>query len=203
MLLLPGIYETWQFMRPVANLMRAKGHPVYVVTKLGWNTATIAASADLVAAYLEEQDLRNVLVVAHSKGGLIGKYAMLRKDPEGRIDRMVAISSPFSGSIYARYFLMRSIRDFSPMDTTLQMMREHLEVNARITSIWGTFDPHIPGGSRLEGATNILLKASGHFRIFGTRELLDVVGRAVEGEPSAPAEAAADFHAAEGPDAAA
>jgi hypothetical protein len=125
---------------------------------------------------------------------------MMRKDPAGRIDRMVAISTPFSGSIYARYFLMRSIRDFSPMDTTLQMMREHLEVNARITSIWGTFDPHIPGGSRLEGATNILLKASGHFRIFGTRELLDVVGRAVEGEPSAPPEAVGDFLSADGPE---
>jgi triacylglycerol lipase len=201
-LLLPGIYETWQFMRPVADLMRAKGHPVHVVSRLGWNTATIAASADLVAAYLEEHDLRDVLVVAHSKGGLIGKYTMLRKDPESRIDRMVAISSPFSGSIYARYFLMRSIRDFSPADTTLQMMREHLEVNARITSIWGRFDPHIPGGSRLEGATNIVLAASGHFRIFGTRELLDVIGRAVEGEPAAPVEAAGDFRSAEGPESA-
>jgi len=185
-LLLPGIYETWQFMRPVADLLRDRGHPVHVVTTLGWNTATIRSSADLVAAYLAENDLRNVLVVAHSKGGLIGKYTMLRCDPESRIDRMIAISTPFSGSVYARYVLMRSIRDFSPTDTTLRMLREHLEVNSRITSIWGTFDPHIPGGSRLDGATNVLLTASGHFRIFGTKELLDAVGRAAETVPPPP-----------------
>lgn len=179
-LLIPGIYETWQFMRPVADLLRDRGHPVHVVRALRWNTGTILASAVHVAAYLEQNDLTDVLVVAHSKGGLIGKYAMLRHDPEGRIARMIAIATPFSGSVYARYAVMRSIRDFSPTDTTLRMLREHLEVNARITSIWARFDPHIPGGSRLEGAANIQLRASGHFRIFGTRELLDVVGRTAE-----------------------
>jgi len=189
-LLVPGVYETWQFMRPVADLLRERGHPVHVVTKLGWNTATIVASAELVAAYLDEHDLRNVLIIAHSKGGLIGKYAMLRRDPGNRIARMVAISSPFSGSVYARYFLIRAIRDFSPADTTLRMLAEQLEVNARITSIWGTFDPHIPGGSRLDGATNVMLSSSGHFRIFGTHELLDAVAKAAEDEPIAPSDPA-------------
>ena len=109
-LLLPGIYERWQFLRPVADLLRDKGHPVHVLTRLRWNTAPVAASAEHVAAYLEEHDLREVLVVAHSKGGLIGKYAMLHADPEGRIARMIAIATPFAGSRYARYFLARSIR---------------------------------------------------------------------------------------------
>ncbi|WP_210478836.1 triacylglycerol lipase [Naasia sp. SYSU D00948] len=182
-LLIPGIYETWQFMRPVAELLRDRGHPIHVVTGLGWNTSTIRDSADLVAAYLEEADLRGVTLVAHSKGGLIGKYTMLRRDPEGRIDRMVAIATPFSGSIYARYALTRSIRDFSPADTTLRMLGEHLDVNRRITSIEPSFDPHIPGGSRLDGAVNVRLRAAGHFRIFGTAELLREVERAVDGTP--------------------
>jgi triacylglycerol lipase len=189
-LLIPGIYETWQFLRPVAELLRDRGHPVHVVTGLGWNTSTIRDSADLVAAYLEEQDLRDVVVVAHSKGGLIGKYTMLRKDPEGRIAAMIAIATPFAGSIYARYALTRSIRDFSPADTTLRMLGEQLDVNRRITSIIPSFDPHIPGGSRLDGAVNVPLRAAGHFRIFGTRELLDAVDRAVQsaptGQPSRP-----------------
>ncbi len=178
-LLIPGIYETWQFMTPVAELLRDRGHPIHVVTGLGWNTSTIRDSADLVAAYLEEQDLRRVLLVAHSKGGLIGKYTMLRRDPNARIEAMVAIATPFAGSIYARYALTRSIRDFSPADTTLRMLGEHLDVNRRITSISPSFDPHIPAGSRLDGAVNVMLKAAGHFRIFGTRELLVAVESAV------------------------
>lgn len=185
--LLPGIYEQWQFMRPVAELLHGKGHPVHVVTGLRWNTAPVAESAAVVAAYLREHDLRDVLVVAHSKGGLIGKYAMLHEDDDAedgggdgarRIARMIAIATPFGGSVYARLFLLRSIRAFSPGDRTVRMLGEQLEVNRRITSIWGAFDPHIPGGSRLEGATNVPLRTSGHFRILGQRELLEAVARA-------------------------
>src|SRR5690606_5039800 len=127
------------------------------------------------------QDLRDVLLVAHSKGGLIGKYAMLHEDPDGRIERMIAIATPFAGSVYARLFLVRAIRAFSPRDPTLRMLGEQLEVNRRITSVWGAFDPHIPGGSRLDGATNVPLRTSGHFRIIGQMELLDAVERAAAG----------------------
>lgn len=177
-LLLPGIYERWQFLRPVADLLRGSGHPVHVLTRLRWNTAPVDASARHVADYLQAHDLRQVLIVAHSKGGLIGKYAMLHHDPEGRIARMIAIATPFAGSRYARFFLSRSIRAFSPRDRTLLRLGEQLEVNARITSIWGAFDPHIPGGSRLEGATNVPLRTSGHFRVVGSPELLAAVRQA-------------------------
>ena len=177
--LLPGVYERWQFMRPVADLLRDLGHPVHVVDRLRWNTAPVRTSAEHVAAYLQEHDLRDVLVVAHSKGGLIGKYAMVHLDPEQRIDRMVAVATPFGGSVYARFFLVPSVRAFSPGDRTLRLLAEELRVNGRITSIWAEFDPHIPGGSRLEGATNVELPVQGHFRILGSPELLEAVERAV------------------------
>ncbi|MFK5635597.1 MULTISPECIES: esterase/lipase family protein [unclassified Ornithinimicrobium] len=176
--LLPGIYERWQFMRPVADLLHDRGHPVHVVARLRWNTSPVDASAQLVADYLEEHDLRGVLLVAHSKGGLIGKSVMLHEEAGRRVDRMVAIATPFSGSVYARLFLLPAVRALSPRDRTLRSLAEQLEVNSRITSIWGAFDPHIPGGSHLEGATNVRLRTSGHFRILGRPELLDAVARA-------------------------
>ena len=182
-LLLPGVYERWQFMRPLADALAERGHPIHVVPDLGWNTRTIAVSADAVGDFLEERDLRDVVIVAHSKGGLIGKHAMLHQDPQGRIDRMIAVATPFVGSVYARLFLLRSVRAFSPRDRTLRRLAEQLEVNARITSIWGAFDPHIPGGSRLDGATNIVLRTSGHFRILRQPELVAAVVHAAEREP--------------------
>ncbi|HSP60697.1 MAG TPA: alpha/beta hydrolase [Ornithinimicrobium sp.] len=177
--LLPGVYERWQFLRPVADLLHGLGHPVHVVSALRWNTAPVAASAEQVAAYLQEHDLRDVVLVAHSKGGLIGKYAMTHLDPDGRIDRMVAVSTPFRGSVYARFFLLPAVRAFSPSDRTLLLLTEELKVNDRITSVWSEFDPHIPRGSHLEGATNVELPVRGHFRILGRPELLEAVARAV------------------------
>lgn len=179
-LLLPGVYETWQFMRPIAERMHDRGHPVHVVTGLGRNRHGVDAGAALVSAYLEEHDLRDVVIVAHSKGGLIGKFVMLRHDPEGRVATMVAVSTPFSGSAYARYIPIRSIRAFSPRDGITLMLAANEAVNAKIVSVFGLFDPHIPGGSRLPGARNVQLDSSGHFRVLQSPQLLGLIDEVLE-----------------------
>ena len=123
-----------------------------------------------MAEHIAAADLDNAVIVAHSKGGLIGKYIMLALDPDGRIDRMVAVCTPFSGSRYARYLLIPSLRVFSPRNAlTLQMAREET-INRRITSIYGVYDPHIPEGSVLPGGRNIRLQVAGHFRILGDEQ---------------------------------
>ncbi|WP_294568756.1 triacylglycerol lipase [uncultured Arthrobacter sp.] len=176
-LLIPGVYEPWQFMRPVAAHLHRAGHPVHVVEKLGYNRGSVPAMAALAAKYLEERDLRDVVIVAHSKGGLIGKYLMTL--PGSRVSRLVAINTPFSGSIYANFFVLPSIRAFAPRNRTLVSLGSNLEVNSRITSIYGRFDPHIPGGSFLKGARNIQLETMGHFRPIADRRVLKMVDEAI------------------------
>jgi hypothetical protein len=122
------------------------------------------------------------VVIGHSKGGLIGKQLMVTDTVADRIDRMVAINSPFSGSRFARMAPGATLRAFSPKDSTLRMLAENLEANTRITSIYSTLDPIIPEGSRLDDATNIELPVTGHFRPLGQRVLLEAVDRAVDGE---------------------
>ncbi len=179
-LLIPGIYETWQFMRPIADHLHRAGHPVHVVQKLGYNRGTVEAMAQLAAGYLEENDLTDVVVVAHSKGGLIGKFLMTMSSVTRRITRLVAVNTPFSGSIYANFFLLPSIRAFSPHNRTLRTLRANLELNGHITSIYGRFDPHIPGGSYVEGARNVQLDTMGHFRPIADTRVLQEIDRAIE-----------------------
>ncbi len=179
-LLIPGIYETWQFMRPVAEHLHRAGHPVHVVQKLGYNRGTVEAMARLAANYLEEHDLSDIVVVAHSKGGLIGKFLMTMTGAAPRVTRLVAVNTPFSGSIYANFFLLPSIRAFSPHNRTLQALRANLDLNGRITSIYGRFDPHIPGGSFVEGARNVQLETMGHFRPIADARVLQEIDRALE-----------------------
>ena len=181
-LLLPGIYETWHFMRPLAQHIHGLGHPVHVVTKLGHNRGSVVASAGLVEEHLHAHNLSDVIIVAHSKGGLIGKYLMTDAASETRIDRMIAIATPFGGSVYARYIPFPALRAFSPADATTLMLAKHLDVNSRITSVFGAFDPHIPGGSALEGARNIRLPVRGHFRILAAPELQATVTTFLRGE---------------------
>ncbi|ROP61381.1 triacylglycerol lipase [Curtobacterium sp. PhB115] len=164
---IPGVYETWHFMRPLMDALHDRGHPVHVLPVLRHNLRPVPESAADVFAYLEEHDLRNVLVLAHSKGGLIGKYAMTRLDDHGRLDRMVAVSTPFAGSGYARLAPVRHLRVFRAADPVLAGLARELDANARITSVYGVFDTLIPEGSELAGATNVRLPVGGHFRILG------------------------------------
>jgi pimeloyl-ACP methyl ester carboxylesterase len=170
--LIPGVYETWHFMKPVAARLAKAGHPVHFVAELGRNVATIPDAAATVRAYLQQHDLRHVVLVGHSKGGLIGKQVLLGDD---RVDRLIALASPFSGSSYSRYMPARPLRAFIPTAEPLASLAANVEVNARITSIYPLFDGHIPEGSQLLGGTNIEVPVLGHFRILADPRALDAV----------------------------
>ena len=178
-LLLPGVYETWQFLRPVADRLSALGHPIHTVRELGYNRLSIIASAELAQRYLDQKNLTGVVIVAHSKGGLIAKRMMVTDDRAGRIDRLVAINTPFGGSPLADWAPVRSLRAFSPRDEMVMTLAANLAANARITSIYSRLDPLIPGGSKLEGATNVCLSMVGHFRPLAAPALFAEVERAI------------------------
>lgn len=179
--LIPGVYENWQFLRPLAAALAERGHPVHTVNSLGYNRGRVDRMARLVEAYLDSAGLQDAAIVAHSKGGLIGKQVLL--GPKGhRIRHLVAINTPFSGSPYARLFFLPSIRAFSPRNALLRSLQASLDANSRITSIYAGFDPHIPGGSRLDGARNIQLEAMGHFRPVGDPEVHRLVAEVLENQ---------------------
>lgn len=172
---IPGVWEPWGFLGPIIDALHREGHPVYAINRLGRNSRPVPDAANVVASFIEEHDLRDVVIVAHSKGGLIGKFVMSELDPDDRITSMVAICSPFAGSEYARYMASRTLRAFSPSDPTTLKLQANLEVNARITTIAGVFDPHIPQIVGLEGATNVTLEDGGHFRLLDKPEVIDLV----------------------------
>ena len=162
--LVPGVYEPWHFLRPLGAMLHRHGIRVHTVPKLGINSGPVPDAARLLGRHLAEHDLRDVVLVAHSKGGLIGKLAMLREDPHDRIASMVAVNTPFAGSSHARFLPLPAVRAFVPTDATIVALAAELDVNTRISSVHSFWDPHIPGGSALAGAEGVVLDTPGHFR---------------------------------------
>ena len=179
-MVVPGVYENWRFLRPLILGLHAAGHPVHVLPELGHNIRPIDEGALALRRYLEGHDLRGVAVVAHSKGGLIGKLAMANElAQEARIAVVVAICTPFAGARRARYLPWPGMHSLLPGDPSLVELAAAQAVNARVVSLYGTFDPHIPEGSELAGATNIELPVAGHFRILAQPETLSAVLAAI------------------------
>jgi triacylglycerol lipase len=178
--IVPGVYESWRFLRPLILGLHAAGHPVHVLPELGHNIRPIAEGAQSLRRYLEEHGLRGVAVVAHSKGGLIGKLAMTSElAQEARIAVVVAICTPFAGARRARYLPWPGMHSLLPGDPSLVELAAAQAVNSRVVSLYGTFDPHVPEGSELAGATNIALPVTGHFRILAQPETLSAVLAAI------------------------
>ena len=178
--LLPGIYERTRYLRPLALHLHAAGHPVHVVPGLGFNRSDLDRSAHIVADRLRELDLRDTVLVAHSKGGLIGKTLMLDADAAARVRGMVAVCTPFSGSPLAwRVFTRTPLGLFSPTSPVLVALLAESTVNARISSIASAWDEMIPGGSHLVGARNITLDMPGHFRPIADAGVHEIIAREV------------------------
>jgi pimeloyl-ACP methyl ester carboxylesterase len=176
--LLPGVYEHWSFLRPLGDALNAAGHRVLVVHGLGPNRRGIAETAARLERALSRVPARPAgrVIVGHSKGGLIGKYLLVGGDDSGDragvlgIRGVVGVCTPFGGARRARLFTDPSIRALLPSDDTIVMLGSAASVNARIVSVFGTYDPHVPDGSALDGATNVRVPVAGHFRLLGARE---------------------------------
>lgn len=173
-LLVPGVIEDWTMMRLIGDRLNQAGHPVHRLPDLRRNTMTVVEGSEVTAAYLADHDLRDVVIVAHSKGGLIAKHFMLG-DTEGRVRQLIAIATPFSGSVLARLVPWQLVRSLGPDDPTITELAGQAAVNHKITSVSPAFDPHIPGGSHLDGAVNVPVAAMGHFRVLAQPEVLDAV----------------------------
>jgi triacylglycerol esterase/lipase EstA (alpha/beta hydrolase family) len=179
--LLPGIYETWRFLHPLARRLHAAGHPVHVVSALGDNRMSLQEAADAVERHLVENHLGDVTIVAHSKGGLVAMTLLGRPEVASRIRRIVAISTPFSGSVLARWIPIPSVRALRPTAPDFARLAAAGADASRVVSIWGWFDPHIPGGCALPGARNIEVPVGGHFRILGSPRVLALVDDLTDG----------------------
>jgi pimeloyl-ACP methyl ester carboxylesterase len=178
-LLLPGVYESWVFLRALGDRLNAEGHPVHVVSDLGRNIDTIPEAASVAQRTIERLGLQRVALVAHSKGGLIGKHMMAVDDTAHRIASLTTIGTPFAGSSMARYMLNRPLRAFLPTDSVITRLAAERALNARVTAIFAEFDAHIPEQRGLEGATNVRLPVIGHFRPLQHPLALDAVVEAV------------------------
>jgi len=186
--LVPGVFESWRFLQPVIDALHEARHPVHVVTSLGFNGGEIPEMARRVRHHVDEEGLGaqgGLVLLGHSKGGLIGKQLLAHHNHDGRFRHLVAINSPFSGSSLARFVPLPAVRVFAPGGELLQTLTGRADLNRSITSIYSRIDPNIPGSSRLAGARNISIDTVGHFRLLadprlGTAllEVLDTIDRA-------------------------
>ena len=181
-LIIPGILGKWSFLKKLADTISLLGHPVYVVPDLGYNLYNIPKSSDIVHSVIKKEDLRNAIILAHSKGGLIGKYTLIHHNEDKRIIGMVSLATPYHGSAITKLLPVEPISELHNDSLIIKDLNSHTAVNKEIVSICPVFDNHVwaKEGSRLEGAKNINVNVFGHHKIVYDKEVVGIVKREIE-----------------------
>lgn len=176
-ILIPGITAKWQFLKAIADPISLKGHPVYAVERLGYNTKAIEHSAKLVRELIDEKNLRDVIIIAHSKGGLIAKYLLAYDNQDERVKKVIAIATPFQGSLAVKFLPGKAFKELHPESEMVKKLHSRSDINNKIISIFGEFDNHVwPTEScRLDGAKNIQVNVWGHHKILFDKHVRDII----------------------------
>lgn len=176
-ILIPGIGGRWNFLKKLGDKISLAGHPVYIVPDLGHNFKSIPRSAEIVRKVIDDNNLKDMIIVAHSKGGLIGKYILVYLNSDKRVKQLVALATPFSGSHLARIVPHKSFHELLPDSEVIQDLSKHMEVNNKIISVYPIYDNSIwhKNGPKLDGAKNIEVKVAGHHKIIFDKKSLDLV----------------------------
>jgi triacylglycerol lipase len=181
-ILIPGVRAKWQFLKFIADSLAAQGYPIYVVEKLGYNRQAIDHSAKLVRELIDEKKLDNVIIVAHSKGGLIAKYLLAFANQDNRVKKVIAIATPWQGSEAVNFLPGKAYQELRPSSPMIAELNRQAAVNDKIVSIFGSFDNHVwPTEScRLDGAKNIQVDIYGHHKILFDKQVCEIVANEVK-----------------------
>lgn len=176
--LLPGIYERWNFLAAIAERMHEAGHPIIVIPELGRLAGPVDEACETVIARFAAES-RDVILIGHSKGGLVARTLLDRAEIGHRIRLVIAINTPFSGSRWARFVRMRRLRDLRPESRQIVTLGRPADANARVVSIGSRLDPLVTESTALPGAVHVVVPRVGHFLPLRTTTTVDLVARIV------------------------
>jgi hypothetical protein len=177
-LLIQGWTADITYLIDVGNFINSKGYKVHWVDELGTNTMPVEEGAKLVEKYLVKNQLNNVTVIAHSKGGLVAKYVMDFSKHGQRLDKVYAIATGFGGTLWSKIIKHDNCEEMAADSAMIKKLQAETKNNKKIISIFPKVDNHIiPGSSSmLTGAKNIQIDIVGHTRILESPELLKILG---------------------------
>lgn len=175
--LIPGVLSRWAVMKPLADKISLEGHPVYIVPKLGVNFKDIKTSASIVKEIIDENKLKNIVILAHSKGGYIGKYLLKHFNEKGQIKKLISVGTPYSGTRLSHYLPHTRLREFSPESEMIKEISGYSDINHKIISINPSWDNLIwhENGAYLEGAKNINVKVAGHHIALNHSQVTEII----------------------------
>lgn len=175
--LLPGFGEPWTFLQTIAEDLNKLGYAIHVIQKLTYNFRSLATSVDLLKEHIEKQGLKNVILLSHSKGGLVAKQYM-DTFTDNNVSLSISIATPYHGTPLAHIWIF-SLKELIPNSQTIKQILYNTKNNHKILNIYAKID-NIIGSSKkpiLPRAENVMIDVTGHTKILEDKQTLTSIRR--------------------------
>lgn len=163
-IMLPGIWGRWNGTWLWAEALYDSGFDVHFVPEVDQQLGTLTHLADALVSAIQSKHLSRPIVVGHSKGGLVAKWAM-REDPE-LLAGLIAVGTPFFGAPIARRMPpLTQLPDLAPETPQIRNLADYHEVNKKIVIIEAEWDQDVPTVGVLPGSLHCFVPIEGHNRL--------------------------------------
>lgn len=169
-LAVPGAWDSWHFMEPLARKLATRGIRVSFMPELGHHLMPVAESVPIVATALDtlmvEAEGRPVVVLGHSKGGIVS-LRVLADLITRNIDQprgLVAMSTPFGGTAWANRTRLSTVKELRLGSDALVQVRKDALSGVKIVSVRPAADPHVTSTFVPKSARRLRIRSAGHFQ---------------------------------------
>lgn len=164
-ILIPGYSGHWSFFFSLANSLNQEGYRIHVLPEIESFFLPAEESAQRIKKYLELHNLKNTILLGHSRGGLI---ALLVREITSidTIRAVIALESPFQGC-WLGYFPFWILKELHPLSKTLRKVHQIKSELSNVLSIFPGPDYCVlfHKMSFLAGAQNHEVEIVGHNRL--------------------------------------
>ncbi len=149
----PGFGARATYYWELCEYLNQQGYEVITIPALGQSLRKVASEARIVARSLSNMNhTKNVVFVAHSKGGVTVKY-ILDHHPEIQVKKCITLGAPFGGT-YLSCLSIYHLDELMPQSSLIQKIQKININNHLVHQVIPRIDNHvIPYSSLLlEGA---------------------------------------------------
>src|SRR3989344_2169776 len=171
--LVHGFGGNWSYLKEIGNFVNKLGYRVHVLNELGVNLKPIFESYKILEKYIDNNNLKNLILIGHSKGGIISKYFIDNSPLTDRVKLIISIASPFGGTQLGRLKILNT-HEFLPDSAIIQKLNAKTSKNKLFINLFSRKDDVVIPNQNLilKGAKNIKVEVDGHLGILESEKTL-------------------------------
>jgi hypothetical protein len=173
-ILIPGWNETWFVLKTIGDELNNSGYKVHVISELKDNKLSVLETLKTVESYIEEIKTKEIILVCHSKGGIVARLLLSKPTTASKISKVFFVSATIQGT-WLGYLPFINIKDQTPKSVQ-ELPLPNSQIH-KIINLYPLLDNIVIPNKNLllDGAENIQIPVIGHTRILNSSKTIQEI----------------------------